>query len=123
MDYRVRKALASMQSDLRRTLNLTRLASNVGLTPAHFARLFKNEVGLSPVKFIKQLRMERAKLLLETTDLSIKEIIAAVGFTDESHFRRDFKNRFGLSPAQYRRRHHENSVRQLIQNGKHQNPP
>jgi transcriptional regulator GlxA family with amidase domain len=109
MDCRVRKALASMQSDLRRT-NLMRLASNVGLMPAHFARLFRNEVGLSPAKFLKQLRMERAKVLLETTDLSIKEIIAAVGFTDESHFRRDFKNRFGLPPAQYRRNHRENSI-------------
>jgi hypothetical protein len=63
---------------------------------------------MSPAKYLKVLRLEQAKTLLEESFLSVKEIRVRVGFGDESHFARDFKTHFGLTPTQYRARHLSN---------------
>ena len=57
---------------------------------------------MPPIRYLRQLRMERAKDLLESSFLSVKEIAYQVGLTDESHFVRDFKSTYGHSPALYR---------------------
>ena len=57
---------------------------------------------MPPIRFLRQLRMERAKDLLESSFLSVKEIAFQVGLNDESHFVRDFKSTYGHSPALYR---------------------
>ncbi|MCM3873745.1 MAG: helix-turn-helix transcriptional regulator [Pyrinomonadaceae bacterium] len=57
---------------------------------------------MSPIQYLRSLRMERAKHLLESSFLSIKEIGHLVGLNDESHFVRDFKKAYGLSPKCYR---------------------
>jgi hypothetical protein len=59
-------------------------------------------VGMPPIKYLKLLRMERAKGLLESSFLSVKEIAFQVGLNDESHFVRDFKLTYGYSPTTYR---------------------
>ncbi|HEX9919470.1 MAG TPA: helix-turn-helix domain-containing protein, partial [Pyrinomonadaceae bacterium] len=71
-----------------------------------FCHLFKAETGSSPARYLKALRLERARELLETTFLSVKEIRALVGFNDDSHFARDFRATYGLTPQQYRERYH-----------------
>lgn len=57
---------------------------------------------MPPIRYLRQLRMERAKQLLESSFLSVKEIAFQVGLNDESHFVRDFKSTYGYSPALYR---------------------
>lgn len=57
---------------------------------------------MPPAKYLRLLRMQEARELLETTFLSVKEIRTRVGFGDESHFMRDFKKACGMTPAQYR---------------------
>ena len=57
---------------------------------------------MPPIKYLRLLRMERAKGLLESSFLSVKEIAFQVGLNDESHFVRDFKSTYGFSPAIYR---------------------
>ena len=57
---------------------------------------------MPPIRYLRQLRMERAKNLLESSFLSVKEIAYQVGLNDESHFVRDFKSTYGYSPALYR---------------------
>jgi hypothetical protein len=57
---------------------------------------------MPPIRFLRLLRMERAKDLLESSFLSVKEIAFQVGLNDESHFVRDFKSTYGYSPALYR---------------------
>ena len=57
---------------------------------------------MPPIRYLRQLRMERAKHLLESSFLSVKEIAFQVGLNDESHFVRDFKSTYGYSPALYR---------------------
>jgi hypothetical protein len=57
---------------------------------------------MPPIRYLRLLRMERAKELLESSFLSVKEIAYQVGLNDESHFVRDFKATYGFSPALYR---------------------
>jgi transcriptional regulator GlxA family with amidase domain len=91
-----------MRRDLRARLTLQDMARAVNLTSFHFCHLFKAETGSSPAKYLKALRLERARELLETTSLSVKEIRAFVGLNDESHFARDFRATYGLTAQQYR---------------------
>jgi transcriptional regulator GlxA family with amidase domain len=79
------------------------LAKEVNLCKSQFEKLFYQEVKQSPIQYIRHLRFEKAKELLETTFLSIKEICIKVGFNDQSHFVRDFKKKYGKTPTEYRK--------------------
>ena len=105
MDVRVQNIMTLMRRDLRAKLKLNDMARAVNLTSFHFCHLFKAQTGSSPAKYLKTLRLERARELLETTLLNVKEIRALVGLTDESHFARDFRAAYGLTPQQYRERY------------------
>jgi AraC family transcriptional regulator len=105
MDVRVQNVLALMRRDLRAKLTLNDMARSVNLTSFHFCHLFKAETGRSPAKYLKAVRLERARELLETTFLSVKEIRALVGLNDESHFARDFRTTYGVTPQQHREHH------------------
>jgi AraC family transcriptional regulator len=102
MDERVRRAVALMNESLEHELPLREIAQSVNLSSWHLCHLFKAETGTSPTHYLKWLRMQRAKELLETTFLSVREIRDKVGARDESHFVRNFKSLYGLSPAKYR---------------------
>lgn len=67
------------------------------------SKLFKEEKGETFINFISDKRLEKSRQLLETTDLSIKEITADVGYNDQNYFSRIFKNKYGLSPKEYRK--------------------
>jgi AraC-like DNA-binding protein len=103
MDQRVLEVIALMKSSLHKGWSADRLAERVNLSPSRLHQLFKEETGLPPARYLRLLRMEEARGLLEATHLSVKQVMARVGVTDESHFVRDFKKTYGLSPAQYRK--------------------
>jgi transcriptional regulator GlxA family with amidase domain len=92
-----------MEEDIRKSLTLDELAQTVNLSPSHLYHLFKSETGESPRRYLKTLRMRRAKELLETTFMSVKEIVAVTGANDGSHFVRDFKKQYSMTPTEYRR--------------------
>ncbi len=98
MDQRVRIVIALMREDLGRDLTLGEIADTANLTRSHFCRLFKAEIGGTPANYFKWLRMQKAKELLETTVLSVKQIMTAAGVHDERHFVRDFEMARGLTP-------------------------
>lgn len=102
MDPRVQKTQQMMRDNLQRELSLGKFARSVNLSVWRFCHVFRSEVGMSPMQYLRLLRMERAKELLESSFLSIKEIGHLVGLNDESHFVRDFKKAYGLSPKCYR---------------------
>jgi transcriptional regulator GlxA family with amidase domain len=111
-DSRVHSVAAVMLNGFQQHFNLSELAQGVNLTPEHLCRLFKRELGISPFKYLKLCRLQRACVLLETSHLSVKQIMFSVGFSDESHFVRDFENTLGLSPMRFRDlRHKELSMR------------
>lgn len=91
-----------MRDNLRLELSLTGLAHSVNLSVWRLSHVFRAEVGMSPIQYLKVLRIEKAKHLLETSFLSVKEITHIVGLKDESHFVRDFKKAYGVSPTPYR---------------------
>ena len=91
-----------MKTDVRGELTLTEFAQSVNLSVWRLSHIFKSDVGTPPIKYLKLLRMERAKGLLESSFLSVKEIAFRVGLNDESHFVRDFKSTYGYSPTTYR---------------------
>src|SRR3954453_9404998 len=72
------------QWHLSEDLGLVELASEVGLSPSHFASLFRKTTGLSQHHYVIQRRLEQAQQLLKSTRLSIGEIATAVGFYDQS---------------------------------------
>jgi transcriptional regulator GlxA family with amidase domain len=102
MDQRVVKAIFIIKADLSRTVPTGELARTVNLSTSHLNHLFKTAVGLTITRYVKALRMERAKELLETTFLSVKEIGRECGLKDESHFVQNFKAAHGLTPLRYR---------------------
>ena len=106
MDHRVRQVIALAEESLHKGWTPAKLAALVNLSPSRLHQLFKGETGLPPARYLRRLRMRRAKELLETTHLSVKQVMAFVGLTDESHFVRDFKKACGLTPARYRERFH-----------------
>lgn len=103
-DFRLRCALEYARCDLRRDLSLQRLAMITHVSVWHICRLFRDELGISPARCVKLLRLKRAADLLVNTTLSVKEVMASVGINDASHFARDFRSFTGEVPVEYRAR-------------------
>ena len=105
MDDRVKRALEFMEAHLHEPLTLTAIGRNAGISRDHLERLFHRETGMGPMKKLKVMRLRAAKRLLCSTHLSLKQIAAQVGFTDDdlSHFERDFTAFAGLAPGRYRK--------------------
>jgi transcriptional regulator GlxA family with amidase domain len=102
MDGRVQATIELIENNLKRALLIDKLARTTRLSPSRLRRVFKNETGLTPAQYLKQLRIRKAKEYLETTFLSVKEIRREIGATDESHFIRDFKKVYGVPPTRLR---------------------
>lgn len=103
MDQRVGAAIAFMKMNLHRKLSLSEIAESVNLSPSHLRSLFKTETGTSIVPYLKQLRLECARHLLESTFLSVKQVASSVGLNGVSHFVRDFAKTYRRTPARYAR--------------------
>jgi transcriptional regulator GlxA family with amidase domain len=94
------KSLLETQMDAIPTID--KLAGSLGLSTRQFYRIFREHTGLSPYRYHLQLRIERAKRMLHGTNMSIKEIAAALTFESPFHFSKVFKQKTGLSPSQWR---------------------
>ncbi|WP_415663379.1 helix-turn-helix domain-containing protein [Rariglobus hedericola] len=79
-------------------------ARRLGLSPVHFRRLFAEQAGLPPHRFLVRARTAHAELLLRTTDLPLKVVAERCGFYDEYHFSRMYRREYQVPPATYRRR-------------------
>lgn len=99
----LQRAAEYIEAQLDRSLGLAELAAVVGRSPRHFARLFRAATGLSPHQYVIRRRVERARLLLATTDLPVARIALDVGFAHQSHLAAHFRRLVGVSPGRYRR--------------------
>jgi two-component system response regulator YesN len=81
------------------------MATIVNLSPGRLAHLFKSEVGVSPQRYVNKVRLEKAKELLASGLLSVKEIAAEIGFPNVSTFCRSFRACYGTTPREYRNIH------------------
>src|SRR3954470_22047956 len=101
-DIRVAHAVRLIVQHQKTPLSVTNLARAVNVSPSYLTRLFREQVGRPPARFARDARLERAHLLLRTSFLTVKEVMAEVGWNDPSHFCRDFKREFGASPTAVR---------------------
>lgn len=98
-----RRCIELIHDRLDENLSLAEIARECGLSPYHFARLFKQATGFPPHEYQLQLRVQRAQvLLLRTPRRTIADIACDLGFADESHLRRHFKRIVGITPGQFR---------------------
>ena len=79
------------------------LADTFHLSAAYISQLFKSEIGVNFLNYLTNIRMERAKKLLVSTDLPIAEVAEKSGYTDYRVFTKAFKKAEGATPSQYRR--------------------
>jgi AraC family transcriptional regulator len=99
---KLRRTTAYIQEHLEQDLSLTTLAAVAQMSPAHFARLFKQATGQTPHQYILLCRIEYAKQLLTETTLPLVEIGLQVGCTDQSYFTALFRKLVGTTPKAYR---------------------
>jgi AraC-like DNA-binding protein len=86
-------------------LNLEDLARAANLSPFHFARVFRQKTGFTPAAYVRSVRIGRARELLRSGDLSIKQVGQAVGYPLAHHFSAVFKQSTGVSPRDFVRTH------------------
>jgi len=84
-------------------ISLDELARQAGVSRFHFARQFRLSTGESPMGYLRRLRIERSKRILQTRDSTIAEVAARMGFSDQSHFTRIFGRLVGVSPGNFAR--------------------
>lgn len=103
-DERVARAAAWARSRLDQAIGVSDLAAAAGLTSRTFARRLSIATGLPPVRFLQQLRMERAVELIETTGLPFDEVAYQVGYSDASTLRSLMRRSLGVGPRELRAR-------------------
>ena len=104
LDERVLQGIRHMERNIRETeLSNSLLASLGGMSVNAYARLFKEQTGYPPRKYLLRMRVEKACNLLHHSDLSIEQIAAACGFSDRYYFTRVFSKTMATSPGGYRR--------------------
>jgi AraC family transcriptional regulator len=99
---KLRHAAEYIDRNLRNRLTLAEIAAEVDLNPHYFARVFKKTLGQPPHKYILDKRVERAKALLKTTEMSLVEIASQVGIATQSHFTTVFHRVTGMTPREFR---------------------
>ncbi|SRR6266545_1102215 len=104
MDRRIEELISDLHADPYRRRTTAEMAEILNLSPSHLRELFKGATGKSLMRYLRDLRMQRAKELLDTSHLRIKEIVTEVGMNNVVPFLRAFKRAYGLTPTQYRSR-------------------
>ncbi len=112
MDFRIDQLERYLKHHFSDELTVNEMAVLVNLSPSHLSHLFKRELNVSPRKFLRRIRLNHARSLLEGTFLSVKQIMGLCGYNDPSHFVRDFETLHGQTPQRYRR-HYLESARNL----------
>ncbi len=102
-DQRLSRVLEFMEHNFARDMSLQTLADEAGISLFHFTRLFKAKVGVTPHRHVVLLRMQHARSLLRSTDLSIAEVALESGYAHLGHFAAAFKREFGPLPKVFRK--------------------
>jgi AraC family transcriptional regulator len=98
-----RRVCEYIDSHLAENIRLETLANTANLSLSHFARAFRDTVGVPPHRYVLQQRINRAQELLIRTGAPLSEIAASTGFADQSHFARNFHRLVGVAPSAFRR--------------------
>ncbi|HKV42458.1 MAG TPA: AraC family transcriptional regulator [Blastocatellia bacterium] len=99
---RLRRVLEFIEANLGEDISLSALAEVAGMGPHYFSDLFKQSTGLSPHQHVLRRKMERAKEQLQNQKISVVEVSAILGFTDQSYFTKVFRRAVGVTPTEFR---------------------
>jgi AraC-like DNA-binding protein len=98
----VRKAMAVINTRYADPLSREDIAGQVGISPDYLTDCFRQELGITPMTYLRRYRIRQACRLLDTTDSSMTQVSLAIGFNDCAHFTRTFQREIGVSPRAYR---------------------
>ena len=98
----IEQVIEYINNNFTQNFSLDFLADKFGSSPNHFIKKFKEKTGHTPIKYLAIKRIEKAKKLLDTTNLSINEVMEKVGYDDASYFSKLFKKIVGYSPKNYK---------------------
>jgi AraC family transcriptional regulator len=99
---RLRRIKELVRAKLEDDLSLDEMAESVGLSTAHFARMFRKSTGQTPHQFVLRQRVERAKAMLRAPDARVLDVAVACGFKTQQHFAQVFRDIWGISPTEFR---------------------
>jgi AraC family transcriptional regulator len=99
---RLRRIKDVVHAKLEDELSLDEMAESVGLSTAHFARMFRKSTGQTPHQFVLRHRLECAKAMLRAPDARVLDVAVACGFKTQQHFAQVFRALWGVSPTEYR---------------------
>ena len=99
---RLRRIKELVHAKMEDDLSLEDMAQSVGLSTAHFARMFRKSTGETPHQFVLRQRLERAKAMLRAPDARVLDVAVACGFKTQQHFAQAFRDLWGASPTEYR---------------------
>jgi AraC family transcriptional regulator len=99
---RLRRIKELVDAKMEDDLSLDDMAQSVGLSTAHFARMFRKSTGQTPHQFVLRQRLERAKAMLRAPEARVLDIAVACGFKTQQHFAQAFRDLWGVSPTEYR---------------------
>ena len=102
-DKRLGKVLEQLFNAPQQAWNMDALAALAAMSRANFMRVFQQKIGMAPGKFLTQLRLQEAALLLNKTQKNILSVALEVGYQSEAHFSKAFKALYGMTPSQYRK--------------------
>ena len=101
-DDRISNAITYIREHLGSRIEVSELADMACMSKDHFTRMFRKETGETPNQYIILRKMEKAELLIVTTEMSVKSVANALGYDDSSYFNRLFRKQTGVTPQQYR---------------------
>ncbi len=96
----LKKALIHIENNFHRKISIEELSDITHLSESHFQRIFKSNIGISPTRYLQNLRIEKAKELIKIRN-SFTDIAYDTGFFDQSHFNKYFKINVGMIPKRY----------------------
>lgn len=105
----IEPALRKIRNEYKSDISLESLADECCVNKYYFCRIFKEAMGITPMQYLCDYRLNNADILLRNTDKSISDILSDCGFSDESYFFRCYKKHFGDTPNSRRAKHLKNS--------------
>ena len=102
-DVQFAELISWCEANVERDISVAQMAGRLFLSTAHFARGWKRAFGVPPAAYLRRLKLERARALLENSNQSVAHIAREVGFKSAAHFSRAFRAYYGASPLQFRR--------------------
>jgi two-component system response regulator YesN len=100
----IAKAKTYIEENYSKDISLDDVSRIVDISSYYFSKLFKEETGENFIEYLTNIRIEKAKKLLQNREISIKNICADTGYSDPNYFSRIFKKQVGVTPTEYRER-------------------